>query len=238
MLDEVRQSQINELAQEKLQAPIVEYHNLHKTYGRSFELHISHWQVNRGDFIAVLGPNGAGKSTLMGLLAGLIRPDRKHFFTDLTIIPDSVLVCYLASPPSLPDDLTVMEFLQLLATIKLTKVSLQLRRDAIDKVIADFSLANVQKRLLSVLSRGFRQRVALAGTFLGTADLYLLDEPTEALDSEHVARFRNRLAELKFRSPQPGIVLSTHHDSAILDLCTEIRPIYNGKLSQGGRPCA
>jgi ABC-2 type transport system ATP-binding protein len=164
-----------------------------------------------GEIFALLGPNGAGKTTTLRMLAGLIEPSSGR----VTIGGDALSrqnasrlrshIGFLTEMPGLWDRLTVRR--NLLVYAQLHRV-----RDpdaAVDQALDLFDMRDRAGDAAAQLSKGLRQRVALARTLLHRPDIVLLDEPTAGLDPESAREVRELV--LRLRSQRRTIVLSTHN---------------------------
>lgn len=174
-----------------------------------------------GDCVALLGRNGAGKTTLLQLLAGLTRP------TDGTIeIARSVSL--LGHGIGVYDELSARENLRFFA-------SLLTRRVDVEAWLGRVNLLEVANAPLREYSRGMRQRLALARTFMGEPEMLLLDEPFTSLDDKATALLQSLLAEALGR--KATVVLSTHQIPEAMALASRVLFLERGKLGYfGPRP--
>ena len=169
------------------------------------------FDVQRGEIVALLGPNGAGKTTTLRMLAGLIAPTRGTVTIDgvrLTRATGTALrrrIGFLTEAPGLWDRLTVRENLRIYAGL----YSLTDTERTIDRALEMFELADGASARTAELSKGTRQKVALARALLHDPVVLLLDEPTSGLDPE-VTRTARRLLEER-RAAGCSILVSTHN---------------------------
>jgi ABC-2 type transport system ATP-binding protein len=169
------------------------------------------FEVARGEIVALLGPNGAGKTTTMRMLAGLIAPSSGSIAIDGVALTRATgmavrsRVGFLTEAPGLWDRLTVRENLDLYAG--LYGVSNAAR--TIDRLIDRFELGPRQSTRTAELSKGTRQKVALARALLHDPVVLLLDEPTSGLDPEVTRSVRVLLEER--RAAGCSILVSTHN---------------------------
>lgn len=167
--------------------------------------------VQRSEIVALLGPNGAGKTTTMRMLAGLVAPTSGSVTLDgvpLTRANGSTLrarIGFLTESPGLWDRLTVRENLRIFADI----YGLAHPDRVIDRALDTFGLHDRASMRTAELSKGTRQKVALARALLHEPDLLLLDEPTSGLDPE-IARTVRQLLEER-RAAGCAILVSTHN---------------------------
>jgi ABC-2 type transport system ATP-binding protein len=168
-------------------------------------------EVNRSEIVALLGPNGAGKTTTLRMLAGLIAP------TGGTIAIGGVRMTkaiggalrgrmgFLPETPGLWDRLTVRENLAVYAGL----YGLADAARIVDRVLETFELTDRAATRAAELSKGMRQKVALARALIHDPDILLLDEPTSGLDPEITRSFRQLLVDR--RSAGCAILVSTHN---------------------------
>ena len=169
------------------------------------------FEVTRGEIVALLGPNGAGKTTTMRMLAGLIAPTSGAVTLDgvqLTRATGSALrsrIGFLTESPGLWDRLTVRENLTVYAGL----YGLAHAERTIDRALEIFELSSRAGTRTAELSKGTRQKVALARTLLHDPVVLLLDEPTSGLDPEVTRTVRQLLDEK--RAAGCAILMSTHN---------------------------
>jgi ABC-2 type transport system ATP-binding protein len=169
------------------------------------------FDVGRGEILALLGPNGAGKTTTLRMLAGLIAPTSGTVAIDgvqLTRATGSALrsrIGFLTEAPGLWDRLTVRENLRIYAGL----YGLANANATIDRALETFELTGRGSARTAELSKGTRQKVALARALLHEPAILLLDEPTSGLDPEVTRSVRKLLEER--REAGCAILVSTHN---------------------------
>jgi len=169
------------------------------------------FEVSRGEIVALLGPNGAGKTTTLRMLAGLIVPTSGAVVIDgvaLTHATAATLrarIGFLTESPGLWDRLTVRENLSTYAKL----YGLAHPDNAIDRVTEMFQLKQQASLRTAELSKGMRQKVALARALMHEPAMLLLDEPTSGLDPEITRGVRHLLDER--RAAGSAILVSTHN---------------------------
>ena len=168
------------------------------------------FELAPGEIFALLGPNGAGKTTTLRMLAGLIAPSSGtvHVGGELMTANASHLrgrIGFLTEAPGLWDRLTVFENLIVYARLQGVSPSHQAVNTALDL----FSIGNRANDPTAQLSKGLKQRVALARTLLHNPAIVLLDEPTAGLDPE--SAHDTRALILRLRSENRTVILSTHN---------------------------
>ena len=168
------------------------------------------FELAPGEIFALLGPNGAGKTTTLRMLAGLIAPTSGsvHVGGEPMTANASHLrgrIGFLTEAPGLWDRLTVFENLVTYARLQSVSPSQKAVTTALDL----FGIANRANDPTAQLSKGLKQRVALARTLLHNPSIVLLDEPTAGLDPESAHDTRALIRRL--RSENRTVILSTHN---------------------------
>jgi len=169
------------------------------------------FELKSGEIFALLGPNGAGKTTTLRVLAGLIAPSSGTVHLDgvpMTPATSSQLrahIGFLTEAPGLWDSLTVRQNLEVYARL----YDLDSPRKAVDEALALFEIPDRAKDRPAELSKGLRQRVALARSLLHKPRLVLLDEPTANLDPESAREVRELVMGL--RQQGRTVLLCTHN---------------------------
>jgi ABC-2 type transport system ATP-binding protein len=194
--------------------------------------------VQRSEIVALLGPNGAGKTTTMRMLAGLIAPDAGTVSIDgvaLTKISGTLLrgrIGFLTESPGLWDRLTVRENLRTYARL----YGLAEPERAIDQSLELFEIADRSETRAAELSKGTRQKVALARALLHAPSVLLLDEPTSGLDPEIRRSVRSLLEER--RRAGCAILVSTHNLDEAERLADRVAVLHHGALLGCDTPAA
>ena len=176
------------------------------------------------------GPNGAGKSTTMNMITGYIESTSGEIIVDGYNIdkkPKKVKkqIGYMPEGEPLYTDLTVKEFVTYMAEIK--KVDRKIRKEKVEKIIEQTGLKDVEKRLIKKLSRGYKQRVSMAGALVGEPKILILDEPTVGLDPKQITEIRNLIKEL---GKEHTVILSSHILSEVSQICNRVIIINKGKI--------
>ena len=187
----------------------------------------------------LLGPNGAGKSTLMRTLATLQEPDAGSIHLgDINVLKekDAVRRClgYLPQEFGVYPRISAEDMLSHLAVLKGVTNSRE-RRETVKAILERCNLYEVRKKALTSFSGGMRQRFGIAQALMGNPRLLIVDEPTAGLDPGERNRFYNLLAEV---GEQVIVILSTHIVEDVMDLCTKMAIIHEGKVLYEGEPQA
>jgi ABC-2 type transport system ATP-binding protein len=184
---------------------------LRRQYGSRVAVDDVSFEVQQGEIVALLGPNGAGKTTTMRMLAGLIAPTSGSVTIDGALLgrtTGSALrsrIGFLTEAPGLWDRLTVRENLRVYAGLYGLSYPLQ----AVDSMIEAFGLTPYASTRAAELSKGLRQKTALARAMLHAPSILLLDEPTSGLDPEVTRSVRGMLDER--RRSGCAVLVSTHN---------------------------
>jgi ABC-2 type transport system ATP-binding protein len=194
--------------------------------------------VGRGEVAGLLGPNGAGKSTCLRVLANLLAPDAGQVTVDGLDIPDQGLrarrrLGYVAEGAPLPIDLRVVEYLAFRCALRLT--GRERRQQEVRRVISLCDLASVERKPCGQLSRGYRQRVALADALLGDPPLLILDEPTVGLDPNQMAQVRKLIRDLAATGDHT-VLLSSHLLGEVEAVCQRLIILNHGQVAATGTP--
>jgi len=184
----------------------------------------------------LLGPNGAGKSTLMRTLATLQEPDSGTVaLGEIDGIRQKEEVRrrlgYLPQDFGVYPRISAQDMLSHIAMLKGISDGKE-RKQVVESLLRRCNLWDVRKKALTGFSGGMRQRFGIAQALIGNPQLLIVDEPTAGLDPGERNRFYNLLAEV---GEHVIVILSTHIVEDVMDLCTNMAIIHEGKvLYQGG----
>jgi ABC-2 type transport system ATP-binding protein len=213
--------------------------NLSKTYKNGVKaLDNVSLTIPRGMY-GLLGPNGAGKSTLMRTLATLQEPDSGSVSMgeiDVLKQKDEVRrrLGYLPQEFGVYPRISAQDMLSHLALLK-GITNARERKEVVGAMLQRCNLYDVRKKALTGFSGGMRQRFGIAQALIGNPQLLIADEPTAGLDPGERNRFYNLLAEV---GEQVIVILSTHIVEDVMDLCTDMAIIHEGKVLFEGAPQA
>lgn len=194
-------------------------------------------QVKKGTIHGFIGPNGAGKSTTMKIIAGLIPPTAGLVEVDgVDALKNpkalSGLIGLLPEHPPLYHGMKVEDYLKFCQQINEISHTTELdNRELLKKIIERCRLEEVRGRLIGNLSKGYKQRVAMAQALVYGADIIILDEPTVGLDPNAIADVRSLIEELK---EEHTILLSTHQLHEVARVCDEVTIIDKGAILRTG----
>ncbi|HKW92942.1 MAG TPA: ABC transporter ATP-binding protein [Methylomirabilota bacterium] len=210
--------------------PVVAADQLTKWYGPRLALDHLTLEVEPGEVMGLLGPNGSGKTTVLRILTGYLRPSSGTArIAGLDVVDESLAararVGYVPEDVPLYDWMTVREFLIFMARVKgLEGKSVTA---AMDAVCERLSLGGVRHLLIGKLSRGFRQRVAIAQALLGNPDLLILDEPTNGLDPRQIIEMREHIRSL---GRERTVLVTSHILGEIERVADRVAILLGGRL--------
>jgi len=208
--------------------PVVRVEGLWKSYDGFPAVRGVSFKVYEGEVHGLLGPNGSGKTTTLKCLTGLLKPNRGEIeINGINVLKDARykrLIGYLPENPPLPEYLTVREFLIFCG--RLRELSGQRLESKISELAEAFKLENLQHKLIFELSKGTRQKVAIAASLISDPHVLILDEPFSGLDPEaqHMAKhYIKALAE-----KGGGVLMSTHILDTVEKLCDSATILKEG----------
>lgn len=208
----------------------IEVQNLTKIYGAQRAVDGISFSLKPGEIVGFLGPNGAGKSTTMKILTGYLHPSSgtaKVADYDLSSQSMAARRCvgYLPEHNPLYTDMYVKEFL--LFSGKLYGMSGKTLTSRVEEMIALCGLEVERKKKIGQLSKGYRQRVGLAQSFLHDPAVLILDEPTTGLDPNQILEIRELI---KTAGQNKTVLFSTHIMQEVEALCDRVIIINRGKV--------
>ena len=186
------------------------------------------FSVKKGEIVGFLGPNGAGKSTTMKMITGYLVPDYgmvRVCGVDITKNPIVVKrkIGYLAESNPLYTDLYVKEYLSLIAGIH----QINTPSVAISSIIELTGLQAEQKKKISQLSKGYKQRVGLAAALIHQPEVLILDEPTTGLDPNQIVEIRH---VIKQQGLNKTVLFSSHILQEVQAICDRVIIINKGRI--------
>ena len=203
---------------------------LTKKYARTVAVDNISFEIPKGQIVGFLGPNGAGKTTTMRILTCFLPPSGGTANVagfDVLEQPMEVKkrIGYLPETPPLYPDMTVHDYLEFVGKLKgLSGADLKRRTG---EVCERCNVADVRGKIISKLSKGYRQRVGLAQAIIHNPDVLILDEPTSGLDPNQIIQTRKLIESL---AAEHTIILSTHILPEVEQTCKLVMIIAKGKL--------
>ena len=209
---------------------MIQVENITKRYGTFTAVDKINFEIEEGEIVGFLGPNGAGKSTTMNMITGFIEPSSGRILVDghdVSKKPKKAKrqIGYMPEGVPLYTDLTVKEFVTYMAELK--GVERKEKKAMVQKTLEDTGLVDVQNQLTRNLSRGYKQRVSLAGALVSNPKVIILDEPTVGLDPKQVTEIRALIKEL---GKDHTVILSSHILSEVSQICNRVIIINKGKI--------
>lgn len=209
---------------------MIEVKNVTKKYGNFTAVDNITFNVKDGEVVGLLGQNGAGKSTTMNMITGFIEPTEGTIIVNgFDIMKKSLKakkqIGYMPENVPLYPELTVKEFVSYMAELKL--VGRKERKQEVENAIKETGLEEVKNKLIRNLSRGYKQRVSMAGALVGNPEVLILDEPTVGLDPKQIIEIRNLIKNL---GKKHTVILSSHILSEISQICERVVILNKGKI--------
>ncbi|MBM9499454.1 ATP-binding cassette domain-containing protein [Leptospira sp. 201903071] len=188
------------------------------------------FEIPKGRITGLLGPNGAGKTTTLRLLTGYLAPSSGWIrFDGLDFLENKIeiqkKIGYLPESSPIYFDLTVFEYLSFLATAK--GIHKNFLKDKIETAVELLDLKKVVYRPISLLSKGFKQRVSLAGSIIQDPEYIILDEPSGGLDPLQIGELKTLIRIL---GKNKTILFSSHVLQEVEEICDHILVLSDGKL--------
>lgn len=209
---------------------VIQVEDITKRYGTVTAVDKINFEIEEGEVVGFLGPNGAGKSTTMNMITGFIESTSGRILVDgydISKKPKKAKkqIGYMPEGVPLYNDLTAKEFVTYMAELK--GVKRKNRKAMVQKALEDTGLTEVQNKLTKNLSRGYKQRVSLAGALVSNPKVIILDEPTVGLDPKQVTEIRALIKEL---GKEHTVILSSHILSEVSQICNRVIIINKGKI--------
>lgn len=206
----------------------VELIDVSKAYGRRQVIQNLSLTVGAGQCVGLVGPNGSGKTTLLRMLVGYFPPTSGvvrigGVATDAESFTIRQWVGYVPEAVALYPEWTVHTFLRWCGRVR--RVSRLAER--LEGLRQSLDLGAVWRRPLGVLSKGYRQRVAIAQAMLHEPRLLVLDEPTNGVDPHHSLEIRRTLGRLRGRTT---VMWSSHVLTELEDACDRVVALDRGRI--------
>jgi len=216
---------------------VIAARDLTKRFGGRIAIEAVSLDVAAGETVGFLGPNGAGKTTTLRILAGVFPPSSGSVRigdADLAHEPlrARAQIGYLPERPALYGEMTVTALLAFVASLRGVRGGTS-TRDAVDAAIARTRLGELAARHIHTLSKGMRQRVALAAAIVGDPPALLLDEPTAGLDPAERSEAR---ALIRTLARERAVLLSSHLLDDVSTLCDRVIVLHRGRVIASDRP--
>ncbi len=208
---------------------MIKIEHLVKNYGSNCAVDDISLEISEGEIVGFLGPNGAGKSTTMNILTGyLSSTSGRVSIAGIDVLGDPLnakrQIGYLPEQPPLYLDMTVDEYLGFNYDLKGCKLPREAHLGEVCEVVR---IGDVRGRVIKNLSKGYRQRVGIAGALVGNPRVIIFDEPTVGLDPKQIIEIRNLIRSL---GKDHTVILSTHILQEVQAVCDRIVIISKGRI--------
>ncbi len=211
-------------------SPVIDAHRVTKRYGPRLAVVDVSFEVWPGEVMGLLGPNGSGKSTILRILTGYLSPtDGRASVAGLDVVDEALEVRrrigYVPEDAPLYDAMRVGEFLTFMARLKGTEG--RAVGAAVDRVCERFGLQSVYRLQIGKLSKGFRQRAAIAQALLNDPPVLILDEPTNGLDPHQIVEIRELVRSL---AGAHTILVSSHILGEVGRIADRVAILLRGRV--------
>ena len=209
---------------------MIEIKNISKKYGAHYAVKNASFTVEKGEIVGFLGRNGAGKTTTMNIITGYISSTSGSVSVDGYDILKSPMeakrkIGYLPEHPPLYFEMTVRDYLRFACELK--NVPAKQIGANMDRAMEKTRITDVAGRLVGNLSKGYKQRVGLAGALCGDPEILILDEPTVGLDPGQIIEIRSAIKDL---GQDHTVILSSHILHEVADICEKVIIINKGVI--------
>ncbi|MGB5179867.1 MAG: ABC transporter ATP-binding protein [Gammaproteobacteria bacterium] len=215
-------------------SPMIRVSDFTKTYNDFIAVRNLTFNVGPGEILGLVGPNGAGKTTTLRVLSGIIPPGSGELsVAGHDIVSDPIaakqVLGYIPDDPRLFDTLTVLEHLEFIAAA----YGVPDYKPAAESLLQFFSLDGKRDHVVQGLSRGMRQKLAIACAYLHQPKVILFDEPLTGLDPAGIRAIKESMRE---RARQgAAIIISSHLLGLVETLCTHLLVLHHGQARCFGR---
>ena len=208
----------------------IDVRGVSKGFGQFKAVQNLSFKVSKGEVVGFLGPNGAGKTTTMRLLTSYYTPDTGQILINGVDNAQQDLetrrsIGYLPENNPLYEDLLVSEYLDFIADLRGMRGGD--RKNSLNQTIEEAGLSEVFHRPISELSKGYHQRVGLAGAILHQPSILILDEPTEGLDPNQRISMRDLVRSL---GQDRTVLVTTHVMQEVESTCERVIVINRGQM--------
>lgn len=211
--------------------------NLRKSYRKRPVIRDVSLDLKRGEVVALLGPNGSGKTTCFYSIAGLVMPDGGQVLidgVDVTTFPmyrrAKLGIGYLPQERSIFQGLNVED--NILAILEIVEKDRTKRRERLDELLNEFSIAHLRRTPSVALSGGERRRCEIARSLAANPKYLLLDEPFPGVDPIAVADIRDLVTDLKERGI--GVLITDHNVRETLEIVDRAYILHDGGVLMSG----
>lgn len=213
--------------------------NLRKAYRKRTVIRDVSLDLKRGEVVALLGPNGSGKTTCFYAIAGLVMPDGGTVVVDGQDVTNFPMyrrarlgIGYLPQERSIFQGLNVED--NILAILEIVEKDRVVRRERLEELLSEFSIAHLRRTPSVALSGGERRRCEIARSLAANPKYLLLDEPFPGVDPIAVGDIRELVIELKQRGI--GVLITDHNVRETLEIVDRAYILHDGGVLMSGTP--
>ncbi len=216
------------------EAPSIQVRGVTKRFGDNIAVNNVSFDVRKGEVVGFLGPNGSGKTTTLRLLTSFYTPDSGSILIHGTDNQDDDVetrrkIGYLPENNPNYGDLLTVEYLNFVADLR--RLSQPERQSNIDQAVYETGIEAVYYKPINQCSKGYKQRIGLAGVVLHRPEILIMDEPTEGLDPNQRVPIRDLIRRI---GEERTVLLSTHVLQEVEVTCDRILMISRGRIVAEG----
>ena len=211
--------------------------NLRKSYRKRPVIRDVSLELTRGEVVALLGPNGSGKTTCFYSIAGLVMPDGGQVMIDGRDVTNYPMyrraklgIGYLPQERSIFQGLNVED--NILAILEIVEKDRTRRRERLEELLNEFSIAHLRRTPSVALSGGERRRCEIARSLAANPKYLLLDEPFPGIDPIAVGDIRDLVMDLKERGI--GVLITDHNVRETLEIVDRAYILHDGAVLMSG----
>ena len=213
---------------------MIKVQDLSKNYGDVQAVKSINFEIDDGEIVGFLGENGAGKTTTLKMLTGYLVPTKGNVEINNLNINDSALeiqkqIGYLPELNPLYPEMSVYEYLEFIARVR--NITGKSFREALARVVERCGLQGVVHKLVSSCSKGYKQRIGLAGSMIHDPKILILDEPVTGLDPNQIVEIRELIKSL---GREKLVLMSSHILQEIQATVDRIMIIHQGEIVANG----
>tara|TARA_B110000438_G_scaffold297585_1_gene344196 strand:- start:1494 stop:2438 length:945 start_codon:yes stop_codon:yes gene_type:complete len=213
---------------------MIKVQGLSKNYGDFQAVKSINFEIGDGEIVGFLGENGAGKTTTLKMLTGYLVPTKGNVEINNLNINDNALeiqdqIGYLPELNPLYPEMSVYEYLEFIAKIR--KITGKNFREALTRVVDRCGLKGVVHKQISSCSKGYKQRIGLAGSMIHDPKILILDEPVTGLDPNQIVEIRELIKSL---GREKLVLMSSHILQEIQVTVDRIMIIHQGEIVANG----
>ena len=213
---------------------MIKVQDLSKNYGDVQAVKSINFEIDDGEIVGFLGENGAGKTTTLKMLTGYLVPTQGNVEINDLNINDSALeiqkqIGYLPELNPLYPEMSVYEYLEFIARVR--NITGKSFREALARVVERCGLQGVVHKLVSSCSKGYKQRIGLAGSMIHDPKILILDEPVTGLDPNQIVEIRELIKSL---GREKLVLMSSHILQEIQATVDRIMIIHQGEIVANG----